>query len=43
MLAEGTPAPGFTLPDQHGQPVSLEDLRGRWVVLWWYVEADTPG
>jgi len=43
MLAEGTPAPPFTLPDQHGAPVSLEDLRGRWVVLWWYVRADTAG
>lgn len=43
MLAEGTPAPPFTLPDQHGNPVSLSDLRGRWVVLWWYVRADTPG
>ena len=43
MLAEGTPAPDFTLPDQHGTPVTLSDLRGRWVVLWWYVEADTAG
>lgn len=43
MLAEDTTAPGFTLPDQHGDPVALEDLGGRWVVLWWYVRADTPG
>jgi peroxiredoxin Q/BCP len=43
MLAEGTPAPAFTLPDQYGNPLSLEDLRERWVVLWWYVRADTPG
>ena len=43
MLAEQTAAPSFTLPDQHGKPVALEDLRGRWVVLWWYVRADTPG
>ena len=43
MLAEGTAAPPFDLPDQHGNLVSLDDLLGRWVVLWWYVRADTPG
>lgn len=43
MLAEGTVAPEFTLPDQHGDPVTLSELRGSWVVLWWYVEADTAG
>jgi peroxiredoxin Q/BCP len=43
MLAEGTPAPDFTLPADDGTEVTLSDLRGRWVVLWWYVIADTPG
>jgi thioredoxin-dependent peroxiredoxin len=43
MLAEGTTAPAFDLPDQKGNRVSLDDLRGRWVVLWWFVEAATPG
>ncbi len=43
MLAEGTMAPAFTLPDQHGNPVSIEDLRGRWVVLWWFPKAFTEG
>jgi thioredoxin-dependent peroxiredoxin len=43
VLAEGTEAPDFTLPDQEGAPVSLSDQRGSWVVLWWYPEADTPG
>jgi thioredoxin-dependent peroxiredoxin len=43
MLAEGTLAPDFTLPDQDGDPIRLGDLRGRWVVLWWYPKADTPG
>lgn len=43
MLAEGTMAPLFTLPDQHGNPVSIEDLRGQWVVLWWFPKAFTEG
>ena len=43
MLAEGTQAPEFTLPDQEGNPVSLSDLRGRWVVLWWFPKAFTEG
>jgi peroxiredoxin len=43
VLEEGTPAPAFELPDHRGGTVSLEDLRERWVVLWWFVEADTPG
>jgi peroxiredoxin Q/BCP len=43
MLTEGAHAPDFTLPDQDGNPVTLSDLRGRWVLLWWYPKADTPG
>jgi thioredoxin-dependent peroxiredoxin len=43
MLAEGIVAPDFTLPDQHGRKVSLAEFQGRWVVLWWYVAADTAG
>jgi peroxiredoxin Q/BCP len=43
MLAEGTPAPDFTLPDQDGTSVRLADERGHWLLLWWYPMADTPG
>jgi peroxiredoxin Q/BCP len=43
MLAEGDPAPDFTLPDQDGEPVTLSDLRGQTVVLYFYPRADTPG
>ncbi len=39
----GSRAPDFTLPDQHGQPVTLADLRGGWVVLYFYPADDTPG
>ena len=43
MLDRGDKAPDFTLPDQHGNPVSLADLRGKDVVLYFYPKADTPG
>ena len=43
MLAEGSVAPSFSLLDQDEQTVSLADLAGRWVVLWWYPKASTPG
>jgi len=43
MLAEGSPAPQFRLPDQHGQTVSLGDFAGRWLVLFWFPKAFTSG
>lgn len=43
MLSEGTPAPPLRLPNQDGEQVSLEDYRGRWVVLWWFPKAFTAG
>jgi len=43
MVHVGDPAPTFALPDQHGQTIRLTDLRGRWVLLWWYPKAATPG
>jgi peroxiredoxin Q/BCP len=43
MLAEGDAAPDFTLPDQNGDEVTLSDLRGETVVLYFYPRADTPG
>jgi peroxiredoxin Q/BCP len=39
----GKPAPAFSLEDQNGKQVSLADFRGRWVVLYFYPKADTPG
>jgi peroxiredoxin len=38
----GEPAPGFVLPDQHGQPVDLADLRGRPVLLVFFPYVFTP-
>jgi len=43
MLKIGQKAPSFSLPDQDGKPVSLADLAGDWVVLYFYPRDDTPG
>jgi peroxiredoxin Q/BCP len=43
MLNPGDQAPDFTLPDQHGDPITLSSLRGKPVVLYFYPKADTPG
>ena len=43
MIDIGQQAPDFTLPDQDGLPVTLSELRGRRVVLYFYPKADTPG
>ena len=43
LLDEGSPAPAFSVPNQDGATVSLDQLAGKWVVLWWYPKADTPG
>jgi thioredoxin-dependent peroxiredoxin len=43
MLDAGSSAPDFTLPDQEGNEISLSDLRGETVVLYFYPRADTPG
>lgn len=39
----GQPAPDFDTRSDDGQPVRLADLRGRWVVLYFYPRANTPG
>jgi thioredoxin-dependent peroxiredoxin len=41
--AVGTEAPGFTLNSQDGKPVSLQDFRGKWVVLYFYPKDMTTG
>ena len=43
MVSEGKPAPEFTLEDDAGETVSLSDLRGKPVVLYFYPKDDTPG
>jgi len=41
-VAEGDPAPDFTLPSNQGE-ISLRDYRGRNVVLYFYPKDDTGG
>ena len=43
MLAVGTKAPAFTLPDQNGKMHSLEDYRGKKVILYFYPKDNTSG
>jgi thioredoxin-dependent peroxiredoxin len=42
-LTEGAQAPTFTLPDQDGNPVSLDDFKGAKVLVYFYPADDTPG
>jgi thioredoxin-dependent peroxiredoxin len=42
-LSPGDPAPDFTLPDDTGAEVSLSDLRGSQVIVYFYPAAMTPG
>lgn len=43
MVREGEPAPDFTLRSDTGEAITLSDLRGRVVVLYFYPKDDTPG
>lgn len=43
MLNVGENAPAFTLRSDSGEKVSLKDLLGKTLVLYFYPRADTPG
>ncbi|NTW82578.1 MAG: thioredoxin-dependent thiol peroxidase [Chlorobiaceae bacterium] len=43
LLEPGLPAPSFTAKDQDGKTVSLEEYRGKKVLLYFYPKDDTPG
>ena len=43
MLEIGTTAPAFSLPDQNGQMHTLEEYRGKKVILYFYPRDNTPG
>ncbi len=43
MSLVGKQAPTFTLNNQQGEAVSLEDFKGKYVVLYFYPKDSTPG
>lgn len=43
MLNIGDKAPEFSLPNQNGEQISLSELTGKWVILYFYPKALTPG
>jgi len=43
VIEEGMPAPDFTLTSDAGESVTLSELRGKPVVLYFYPKDDTPG
>ena len=43
LRSAGEPAPPFHLPNQDGVATDLADFRGRYLLLWWYLKANTYG
>jgi len=43
MLEIGTKAPEFCLPNQDGVEICSRDLKGKWIVLYFYPKDNTPG
>jgi len=43
MLEIDTVAPGFCLPNQDDVEICLRDLKGKWIVLYFYPKDSTPG
>jgi len=42
-LETGDEAPGFCLPNQNGEEVCLDSLRGKWIILYFYPKDNTKG
>jgi peroxiredoxin Q/BCP len=43
MLEVGMSAPEFCLPNQDEEEICLRDIKGRWIVLYFYPKDNTPG
>ena len=43
MLKVGSAAPKFCLPNQDETEICLRDIKGKWIVLYFYPKDNTPG
>lgn len=43
VIKEGMQAPEFCLPNQDEAEICLKDIKGRWIVLYFYPRDNTPG
>lgn len=43
LIQEGAQAPDGSVTAHTGETVKLSDFRGKYVLLWFYPKADTPG
>ena len=43
LLHAGDQAPDFSLPNYSGEIVSLNDFKGKNIILWFFPKANTPG
>ena len=43
ILEAGDKAPKFDIPNQDGNMIKLDDLLGKWSVIYFYPRDDTPG
>jgi len=43
MLEVGTVVPDFCLPNQDDEEICFRDIKGKWIVLYFYPKDNTPG
>jgi peroxiredoxin Q/BCP len=43
MLEVGTQVPDFCLPNQDEEEICFRDIKGRWIILYFYPKDNTPG
>jgi peroxiredoxin Q/BCP len=43
MLEVNDKAPDFSVPDQNGNNISLNNFKGKWIILYFYPKDMTPG